>query len=476
MDELKKNIPSHWVISKLGEVVRTTSGGTPSRKNSAFYEGNIPWVKSGELNYDVITETEEYVSNEAIKKSSAKVFPKGTLLIALYGTTIGKLAFLGVDAATNQAICAIFQNKVFELKILYYFLFYIKQDLIKQGVGGAQPNISQTILKNMEIPIAPLPEQRAIISKIELLFSELDNGIVNLKLAQGQLKVYRQAVLKKAFEGELTRKWREQQVNLPDAEELLEEIRSKREEVAKVSGKNLKTLKPLTEEDVAELQKPPKGWKWVKIGDVSNCLDSQRVPVNKSERFKRTGDIPYYGANGQVGWIDDYLFDETLVLVVEDETFTGREKTFSYIIIGKSWVNNHAHILQATSELNVDFLNYQLSYYPFTPLTTGTTGRKKLTQLALVNAPFRMCSLQEQHAIVQQIEMRLSVCDKLEQDIAENLERAEALRQSILKRAFEGKLLNEREVEEVRNAPDWEPAEKLLERIKLKKKNKSKGV
>ncbi len=98
-------------------------------------------------------------------------------------------------------------------------------------------------MKHYHFLFAPLPEQRAIVSKIELLFSELDNGIANLKLAQEQLKVYRQAVLKKAFEGELTKKWREQQTDLPDAGDLLEQIRKEREEVAKVSGKKTKTNK-----------------------------------------------------------------------------------------------------------------------------------------------------------------------------------------------------------------------------------------
>jgi type I restriction enzyme, S subunit len=217
-------------------------------------------------------------------------------------------------------------------------------------------------------------------------------------------------VLKKAFEGDLTTKWREQQTDLTDANDLLEQISKEREETTKTSGKKQKSINPVTKDELAELATLPDGWRWIKIGDLSNCIDSQRVPVNKSERLKRTGKIPYYGANGQVGWIDDFRFDEILVLVMEDETFTCREKPFSYIITGKSWVNNHAHVLQATSGLNADFLNYQLSYYPFTRLTTGTTGRKKLTQLTLINAPFKICSLLEQQAIVPEIEMRLSVC------------------------------------------------------------------
>ena len=298
-----ENIPKHWQIKKLGEVCFTTSGGTPSRGNKSYFEGKIPWVKSGELNKGLITDTEEKISDEAIKNSSAKVFPKGTLLIALYGATIGKLAFLGVDAATNQAICGIYKNESIDSDYLYYYLFSKKPSLVKQGIGGAQPNISQGILKNLDLPIPPFPEQQLIVSKIEELLSDLDNGKQQLLTSQQQLKVYRQSLLKWAFEGKLTNK------NLNEGE-------------------------------------LPKGWKWVKIDEATLSLDNMRKPINKNERSTRVGPIPYYGANGRVGWIDDYIFDEPLVCVVEDETFTGRTIPFSYKITGKTWVNNHAHILK----------------------------------------------------------------------------------------------------------------------------------
>jgi len=97
-------LPPNWAWVKLGDVCSTTSGGTPSRGNSKFYDGDIPWVKSGELDKGLILDTEEKISDEALKNSSAKIFSKGTLLIALYGATIGKHAFLGIDAATNQAV------------------------------------------------------------------------------------------------------------------------------------------------------------------------------------------------------------------------------------------------------------------------------------------------------------------------------------------------------------------------------------
>jgi type I restriction enzyme S subunit len=205
----------------------------------------------------------------------------------------------------------------------------------------------------------------------------------------------------------------------------------------------------------------PCGWTCSSIGQVSECLDSMRVPVNKSERAKRNGSVPYYGANGPVGYIDDYIYDEPLVLVVEDETFTGREKPFSYKIRGKSWVNNHAHVLRATGGVDIDYLNFSLAFYPFTPRTTGTTGRKKLTQGMLVSAPFALPPIAEQRRIVAEVERQLSIIDGVEATVNANLKRAERLRQSILQRAFSGKL--------VPQDPNDAPANVMLERIQAER-------
>lgn len=200
----------NWKKEPLGKICKTTSGGTPSRKNQSYYQnGTIPWVKSGELENNIITTSEEFITEEGLLNSSAKIFPAGTLLIALYGATIGKLAFLGIDAATNQAVCGIFQNENVSLKYLYYYLLFQRPNLIKQGVGGAQPNISQTILKKLEISYPDsITEQQRIVARIEELFSELDKAVDTLKTTKEQLEVYRQAVLKAAFEGKYTKWWR----------------------------------------------------------------------------------------------------------------------------------------------------------------------------------------------------------------------------------------------------------------------------
>lgn len=187
----------------LKTVLKTSCGGTPSRKNPSFYQGTIPWVKSGELDYNVIQDTEEHISQEALEHSSAKIFPPGSLLIALYGATIGKMAFLGVPAATNQAVCCIFPSNVYDMSFIFYFLCFKHKYLIFQGKGGAQKNISQEILKSLLIPHIDLPEQKAIVAKIETAFAAADKAEKAISAALEQAKQLKQSILKRAFEGKL---------------------------------------------------------------------------------------------------------------------------------------------------------------------------------------------------------------------------------------------------------------------------------
>ena len=168
----KYNLPEGWAWTTIGEIALLSSGGTPDRGNHSYYNGDIPWVKSGELNHGTIIKTEETITQEAIENSSAKIVPSGTLLIALYGSTVGKLAFLGIDATTNQAVAALKTTSSFESKYLYYYLLHNRERLLQKRVGGAQPNISQKILQVFPIPISTLKEQRVIIQQIESLFSK----------------------------------------------------------------------------------------------------------------------------------------------------------------------------------------------------------------------------------------------------------------------------------------------------------------
>jgi type I restriction enzyme S subunit len=156
-------LPAHWRVVRLGEVAETTSGGTPSREVPEFFGGTIPWVKSGELNDTLVTRTEETITEDGLRNSNAKIFQKGTLLIAMYGATAGKVGILAIPATTNQAICAILPDTSLALQdFLFYALIRQRETLLSQRYGGAQPNLNQTIIRSFPIPLPPLDEQREI--------------------------------------------------------------------------------------------------------------------------------------------------------------------------------------------------------------------------------------------------------------------------------------------------------------------------
>lgn len=173
-----------WTYKKLGEVCETSSGGTPSKNQKEFYEGGtIPWLRSGEVGKGLIYSSELFITELGLQNSSAKIFPIDTVVIAMYGATVGQVGLLKREMATNQAICGIFPNERLYPLFLLYCLKSKKPLFLKDAVGGAQPNISQNIIKNTSIPIPPLSEQERIVSELDLL-----SGIIEKKKAQ--LKEY----------------------------------------------------------------------------------------------------------------------------------------------------------------------------------------------------------------------------------------------------------------------------------------------
>lgn len=202
-EEQPYEVPKNWVWVRLESVASWGSGGTPSRKHEEYYNGDILWIKTGELNNGWIYDTEEKITDEGLKKSSAKLFPPYSVLIAMYGATIGKVAILGVPATTNQACACAVCNQSLLYMYLFYYCISQKNVFIEKGKGGAQPNISQIILKQHPIPLPPLSEQQRIVERIEELFAKLDEAKERLQEVADSFAVRKAAILHKAFTGEL---------------------------------------------------------------------------------------------------------------------------------------------------------------------------------------------------------------------------------------------------------------------------------
>ncbi|WP_066403424.1 restriction endonuclease subunit S [Aliarcobacter cryaerophilus] len=195
-------IPESWEVVKLPEItVKITSGGTPSRAKPEYYEnGTVNWIKTGELRDCYIYDSEEKITEEAVINSSAKKFPVDTLLIAMYGATIGRTAYLKVESSTNQACCAIIFNPEKANTHFYwqYFLF-IREILISKGCGAGQPNISQGIIKDLSIPCPPLEEQKQIAE----ILSTVDTKLENLKEKKQYFEELKKGLMQKLLTGEV---------------------------------------------------------------------------------------------------------------------------------------------------------------------------------------------------------------------------------------------------------------------------------
>ena len=360
-----------------------------------------------------------------------------------------------------------------------YLCHYLNQIDYREFVTGTtRLKLNQASMKEIPIILPSLPEQHRIVAKIEELFSELDKGVEALKTAQQQLKVYRQAVLQRAFEGKLTEEWRKQQKDLPTASQLLEQIKAELEMLARATGKK---LKPMASSSEAELAKLPNGWQWVNLADVStDIFDGPFGSHLKSSDYTDDGVRVIRLEN--IGALE--FNDQFRSYVAKEKYETIKKHTvYSDDIVFSSFISEKirvalvpSHIQKAVNKADcfcirtnktiigekylACFLSTRAAYHQLVNEIHGATRpRINTTQLKSCWIPY--CSVEEQHQIVAEIESRLSVADKIEESIAQSLKQAEALRQSILRRAFSGKL--------VPQDPNDEPAEKLLARIRAKK-------
>ena len=213
-------VPEGWMWTTLGVIGTWQSGGTPSRSNKSYYGGNIPWLKTGDLNDGYITHIPEFITEEAVVNSSAKLNPVGSVLIAMYGATIGKLGILTFPATTNQACCACIEYDAIDPMFLFYFLLSQRTAFLAKGGGGAQPNISKEIIVKTYIPLPPFLEQQRIVAEIERWFSLIDiieNGKNDL---QNIIKQTKNKILDLAIHGKLV----SQDPNDEPAIELLKRI------------------------------------------------------------------------------------------------------------------------------------------------------------------------------------------------------------------------------------------------------------
>lgn len=412
-EEQPYEVPENWVWVRLESVASWGSGGTPSRKHEEYYNGDILWIKTGELNNGWIYDTEEKITDEGLKKSSAKLFPPYSVLIAMYGATIGKVAILGVPATTNQACACAVCNQ----SLLYIYLFYYcisqKNVFIEKGKGGAQPNISQIILKQHPIPLPPLSEQQRIVERIEELFAKLDEAKERLQEVANSFAVRKAAILHKAFTGELTKQWRlENGVSDESWEEKnLGDVCSKI-----TDGTHNSPTNSLTGEYMYVTAKNIKD-----TGiDLSNITYVTKE-IHK-EIYSRC-DVVY----GDVLYIKDGATAGIATINTLKEEFS---MLSSVALI-------RADLKLATNEFIKTYLNYRKK-----EILKNISGSAitRLTLSKIKNIAISLPSLPEQHEIVRLIDDLLARERAAQQAAEQALASIDLMKKSILARAFRGEL------------------------------------
>lgn len=473
-------LPNGWARTTLGDVADWGAGGTPSRSEPSFYGGKIPWIKSGELNSRYITTTEESITEEAIKSSSAKIFPAGSVAIAMYGATIGKTAILGVDASTNQA-CAVGVpiESLIGKTFLYRLLQREKEAFIEKGKGGAQPNISQAVIKAHEIGLPPLAEQTRIAAKLDELLAQVNTLKARIDGIPALFKCFRQSVLAAAVSGRLTEDWRASN-QLTPVRALLNAIAMERSEL-----KARKLLKASFGrfEAVDELfPLPCASWAWVCFDEISRNDNNALKAGPFGSALKKSDCVQagykIYGQEQVISGNENlptYFIDENKFKELEACRVGAEDILISLVgTIGKVLVlSKNAEVgiinprlvkISAHPDVKKDYLKLYLdsgfAHGFFKRFSHG--GTMDILNLGILRElPIPLPSIAEQTAIVRRVEQLFAFADQLEIRVKGAQARIDGLTQSILAKAFRGELLPQ--------DPNDEPAGVLLERIKAQR-------
>ena len=434
-DEVPFDIPDSWEWVRLGNIGDWGAGATPSRTHPEYYGGNIPWLKTGDLTDSYIDAIPETITELALEKTSVRLNPAGSVLIAMYGATIGKLGILSIAATTNQACCACFPLGGLDNKYLFYFLMAQKPLFIKQGEGGAQPNISKEKIVSTLMPVPPLEEQRRIVVMLGRIFPIIDA----YSKCKTELDLYnttfperlKKSILQEAVKGKLV----PQDPSDEPAEALLERIRAEKQRLIKEGKiKKDKHESVIFRRDNSHYEKLdgvercideelpfeiPESWAWVRLGAVLEIARGgsprpiQQYLTTEPDGINwiKIGDTDkggkyIYKTKEKIrpeGVVKSRMVHSGDFLLTNSMSF-GRP----YILRTDGCIHDGWLVLSNRFECySVDFLYYILSspfaYYQFCDSVSGAVV-KNLNSDKVANALFPLPPLSEQVRIVQRIE------------------------------------------------------------------------
>jgi len=378
----------NWLTKKLGEICDFISGNQNINKSKATTNGKYPaYSASGQ---DIFLDAYEHEGP--------------AIIVSWIGARCGKCFLAGGKwtAIANTQILKIKNEDECDYKYLFYFLNDEKK---WPRVGGAQPYISKPRAKKIEIPLPPLHIQKRIVARIEDLFEKIDKA-----------KELRKKIIEKTKELK----------------------KSMMAELFKYGGPSFRKGRKLKKTEIGEI---PENWDVVRLGEIVNIFDKKRIPLSEQQRRQMKGIYPYCGANGVIDYVNDYIFEGEYVLLAEDGGDWSKFGNSSYIMRGKFWVNNHAHVLQAKEGKALNyFLSMVLNYLDLSSYISGTT-RGKLNQEEMKGIILPLPPLSEQREIAEILQTIDQKIEKLKKLQEEQLKDLEELKKSILEKAFKGELL-----------------------------------
>ena len=487
MDCKLAELPEGWALTTYEQIGKWSGGGTPSKQIGSYWiGGEIPWISPKDMKSLIIYDSEDRITDDAIKSSSAKLIPSDSLLFVVRSGILRRtlpVALTRIDAAVNQDLKALTpSDHIFADYLLYHALAFnnaIRRSCSKDGT--TVESIEFFALKEYPIPLAPLPEQHRIVARIEELFSRLDAGVEALRRAKAQLQRYRQSVLQAAVEGRLTAEWRAAHPEVEPAEKLLERILAERRKRWKErlssegNGSPGSKYKEPAKHIPSDLPSLPNRWIWTSYDSVAMFVTSGSRAWKK---FLGKGDaifILLQNLRERQLILDDPTFidppdgaeaDRTRVLTGDILISIVGNTGVTCLVreIGEAYVSQSVALTRPINLIDGEYLEFYLTSKIGRDFFKGKDygmGRGHLLLSHIKETPIILPPIAEQHEIIREIRLRFSVIMDLDEAIYSSEIQANRLRQSILQRAFQGKLVPQN--------PNDEPASLLLERIRAER-------
>ena len=422
-DKIPFDVPESWKWVKVGNVGSWSSGATPSRTNPAYYGGSIPWLKTGDLNDGFIQEVPEYITDLALEKTSLRLNPIGSVLMAMYGATIGKLGILEILVTTKQACCACIPYAGMNNKYLFYYLMSMRQSYIGMAEGGAQPNISKEKIVNSLIPLPPAEEQHRIVAKIEELLPYVDRyATAYEKLEQFNAKFpedMKKSILQYAIQGKLV----EQRLEEGTGAELYKQMQAEKQRLIKEKKiKKEKTLVEITDDEIPF--DIPETWIWIRVGDVGSWGSGATPPRTNPAYYG--GSIPWL----KTGDLNDGFIKEVPEFITElalEKTSVRLNPVGSVLMAMYGATIGKLGVLEIPVTTNqaccacipyAGMYNKYLFYYLMSMRQTyiGMAeggAQPNISKEKIVNSILPLPPLEEQHRIVAKLEEILPLCERL---------------------------------------------------------------